>query len=57
MSAVVLLVSGVNMMQRLYCELQDAIMRIIPDCGHLPHVENPRPAAKLIADFSRGDCN
>ncbi|KAE8021799.1 hypothetical protein FH972_007660 [Carpinus fangiana] len=41
---------------RLHCELQDAIMRKLPDCGHLPHVEKPRSVAKLIADFSRGDC-
>lgn len=41
---------------RLHCELQDAIIRKIPDCGHLPHVEKPSSVAKLIADFSRGDC-
>lgn len=44
-------------MQRLQCELQDAIMRQIPDCGHLPHVQKPGSVAKLIVDFSRGGCS
>ncbi|KAF3444856.1 hypothetical protein FNV43_RR14549 [Rhamnella rubrinervis] len=26
---------------RLHCELPNSIMRLIPDCGHLPHVEKP----------------
>ncbi|KAK4603002.1 hypothetical protein RGQ29_011827 [Quercus rubra] len=42
---------------RLHCELQDAIMRLIPDCGHLPHVDKPSSVAKLIAEFSLGDCH
>ncbi|KAM3713105.1 hypothetical protein ACB098_01G232000 [Castanea mollissima] len=42
---------------RLHCELQDAIMRLIPDCGHLPHVDKPSSVAKLIAEFSQGDCH
>ncbi|KAB1211516.1 hypothetical protein CJ030_MR6G013258 [Morella rubra] len=42
---------------RLQCELQDAIMRQIPDCGHLPHVQKPGSVAKLIVDFSRGGCS
>lgn len=42
---------------RLHCELQDAVMRRIPDCGHLPHVDKPRSVAKLIAEFARGDCS
>ena len=53
----ILLVAGANMMQRLHCELQDAIMRLIPDCGHLPHVDKPSSVAKLIAEFSLGDCH
>ncbi|XP_057953272.1 alpha/beta hydrolase domain-containing protein VTE7-like [Malania oleifera] len=40
---------------RLYSELQNAIMRRVPDCGHLPHVEKPQIIAKLISDFARSD--
>ena len=38
-------------MQRLHCELPNAIIREIPDCGHLPHVKRPNLVAKLIVDF------
>lgn len=37
--------------QRLHCELPDAIIRQIPDCGHLPHVERPDSVVKLIVGF------
>ncbi|XP_021805816.1 uncharacterized protein LOC110749921 [Prunus avium] len=40
---------------RLRCELPYAIMRLIPDSGHLPHVENPTSVAKLIAGFAQND--
>ncbi|XP_021905432.1 uncharacterized protein LOC110820295 isoform X2 [Carica papaya] len=40
---------------RLHSELQNAILRQVPDCGHLPHVEKPDHVAKLIVDFARGD--
>lgn len=53
----VLLVAGPNMMQRLWLELQDASMRLIPDCGHLPHVDKPSSVARFIAEFARGDCD
>lgn len=44
-------------MQRLRCELPSAIMRLIPDSGHLPHVDNPATVAKLIAGFAwNGHC-
>ncbi|KAL2344630.1 hypothetical protein Fmac_005915 [Flemingia macrophylla] len=36
---------------RLHCELPDAIIRQIPDCGHLPHVERPDSVVKLIVEF------
>ncbi|KAI4314081.1 hypothetical protein L6164_027021 [Bauhinia variegata] len=36
---------------QLHCELPDAIIRQIPDCGHLPHVERPNLVAKLIAEY------
>ncbi|KAJ4974722.1 hypothetical protein NE237_007896 [Protea cynaroides] len=39
---------------RLQCELPNAIVRQIPDCGHIPHVERPDHVAKLIVDFVRG---
>ncbi|KAL4652863.1 hypothetical protein ACB092_01G261900 [Castanea dentata] len=42
---------------RLRLELQDASMRLIPDCGHLPHVDKPSSVARFIAEFARGDCD
>ncbi|XP_030956684.1 uncharacterized protein LOC115978911 isoform X1 [Quercus lobata] len=41
---------------RLHCELPNATIRQIPDCGHLPHVERPNSVAKLIVDFVHEDC-
>lgn len=46
-----------HVMQRLHCELPDAVIRQIPDCGHLPHVEKPNSVAKLILDFVGEDSN
>ncbi|KAK9924936.1 hypothetical protein M0R45_033277 [Rubus argutus] len=43
-------------MMRLKCELPFAIMRLISDGGHLPHVDNPTSVAKLIAGFAHNDC-
>lgn len=40
---------------RLHCDLPNAIMRQIPDCGHLPHVERPSSVAKLIVEFAQQD--
>nr|XP_043613695.1 uncharacterized hydrolase YugF-like [Erigeron canadensis] len=36
---------------RLHCELPNAIIRQISNCGHIPHVEKPDVVAKLITDF------
>ncbi|XP_076917294.1 alpha/beta hydrolase domain-containing protein VTE7-like [Bidens hawaiensis] len=36
---------------RLHCELPNAIIRQIPNCGHVPHVEKPDVVANLIKDF------
>ncbi|KAI3516594.1 hypothetical protein L1887_15515 [Cichorium endivia] len=36
---------------RLHCELSNAIIRQIPNCGHIPHVEKPDAVADLITDF------
>ncbi|MED6180495.1 hypothetical protein PIB30_011012 [Stylosanthes scabra] len=36
---------------QLHCELPDAIIRQIPDCGHLPHVERPASVVKFILEF------
>ncbi|XP_039069247.1 uncharacterized hydrolase YugF-like [Hibiscus syriacus] len=41
---------------RLHCELPNAIVRQIPDCGHLPHVEKPDSVARLILDFMKDYC-
>uniref|UniRef100_A0A7C9DGK3 AB hydrolase-1 domain-containing protein n=1 Tax=Opuntia streptacantha TaxID=393608 RepID=A0A7C9DGK3_OPUST len=38
---------------RLHGELQDATLRTIPECGHLPHVERPRSVADLIIQFAQ----
>lgn len=42
-------------MQRLHCELPNAVIRQIPECGHLPHVEKPSFVAKLIMQFVHED--
>lgn len=44
-----------NIMQRLHCELSDSKMRVIPESGHLPHVEKPVSVAQLIEEFARDD--
>lgn len=36
---------------RLHCELPNAIIRQIPKCGHIPHVEKPDAVTNLIKDF------
>ncbi|KAF7809042.1 alpha/beta fold hydrolase [Senna tora] len=36
---------------RLHCDLPDAIIRQIPNCGHIPHVEKPDTVVKLIVEF------
>ncbi|KAK9676023.1 hypothetical protein RND81_11G048700 [Saponaria officinalis] len=42
---------------RLHSELQNAILRPIPDCGHIPHVEKPVAVANLILKFvQNGEC-
>ncbi|KAL0813256.1 hypothetical protein Bca101_069699 [Brassica carinata] len=38
---------------RLHGELPNATVKQISDCGHLPHVEKPAAAAKLITEFVR----
>ncbi|GAB2234223.1 hypothetical protein Droror1_Dr00003466 [Drosera rotundifolia] len=37
----------------LHCEMQDAKLRQIPDCGHIPHIEKPKAVADLIVKFAR----
>lgn len=41
--------------QRLHSELPNAIIRQIPDCGHIPHVEKPAAVSKLINEFVRAE--
>uniref|UniRef100_A0A803QQ13 AB hydrolase-1 domain-containing protein n=1 Tax=Cannabis sativa TaxID=3483 RepID=A0A803QQ13_CANSA len=41
---------------RLHCEMPNAILRQIPECGHIPHVERPSRVTKLIVEFSQQDC-
>lgn len=38
-------------LQRLQQELPSAILRQVGQCGHIPHVEKPREAAKHLLDF------
>ncbi|KAK2380786.1 alpha/beta-Hydrolases superfamily protein [Trifolium repens] len=40
---------------QLHCELPDAIIRQIPECGHLPHVERPDSVVKLMVEFVQKD--
>lgn len=40
---------------RLHCELPHAIIRQIPSCGHIPHVEKPNAVSKLIMEFVQAD--
>lgn len=40
---------------RLHSELPNAIIRQIPDCGHIPHVEKPAAVSKLISEFVRAE--
>ncbi|KAK7836856.1 hypothetical protein CFP56_021942 [Quercus suber] len=49
---------GVRMSRslRLHCELPNATIRQIPDCGHLPDVKRPNSVAKLIVDFVQENC-
>ncbi|XP_065860566.1 alpha/beta hydrolase domain-containing protein VTE7 [Euphorbia lathyris] len=41
---------------RLHSELPNAIIRQIPDCGHIPHVEKPKSVAKLMVEFIKENC-
>uniref|UniRef100_A0A8R7TEU8 AB hydrolase-1 domain-containing protein n=1 Tax=Triticum urartu TaxID=4572 RepID=A0A8R7TEU8_TRIUA len=40
---------------RLQQELPSAILRQVGQCGHIPHVEKPRKAAKHVLDFLGSD--
>ncbi|KAL8196442.1 hypothetical protein R6Q57_024737 [Mikania cordata] len=42
---------------RLHCEIPNAIIRQIPNCGHIPHVEKPEAVANLIKDFIQNRSN
>ena len=42
-------------LQRLHQELPDAILRQVRQCGHIPHVEKPREAVKLVLEFLERD--
>ncbi|XP_047322602.1 uncharacterized hydrolase YugF-like isoform X2 [Impatiens glandulifera] len=36
---------------RLQCELPNSKLRLVPECGHIPHLEKPTVAAKMILEF------
>ncbi|KAJ6396349.1 hypothetical protein OIU77_021392 [Salix suchowensis] len=42
---------------KLHSELSNAIIREVSDSGHLPHVDNPKCVAKLIANFAEDDAD
>lgn len=48
-------VLDIYILQRLHCELPNAVIRQIPDCGHLPHVEKPSSVAKMIVELVQQD--
>ncbi|KAJ0973978.1 hypothetical protein J5N97_015943 [Dioscorea zingiberensis] len=37
--------------KRLHDELPNSILHIIPECGHIPHVENPKFVVESIVQF------
>uniref|UniRef100_A0A7N0TRY6 AB hydrolase-1 domain-containing protein n=1 Tax=Kalanchoe fedtschenkoi TaxID=63787 RepID=A0A7N0TRY6_KALFE len=37
--------------QRLRLEIPMSALHLIPDCGHIPHVERPSAVAKLVSEF------
>ncbi|XP_011621114.1 monoacylglycerol lipase ABHD6 isoform X3 [Amborella trichopoda] len=37
--------------QTLHDEIQESVLYLMSNCGHIPHVEKPSQAAKLIMDF------
>ncbi|XP_047962867.1 uncharacterized hydrolase YugF-like [Salvia hispanica] len=40
---------------RLHSEIPNAMLRQIPECGHIPHVEKPAAVSKLIAEFVQAE--
>ncbi|KAG6398884.1 hypothetical protein SASPL_140355 [Salvia splendens] len=40
---------------RLHSEIPNAMIRQIPECGHIPHIEKPAAVSKLIAEFVRAE--
>ncbi|XAR65273.1 2-hydroxy-6-oxonona-2,4-dienedioate hydrolase [Bertholletia excelsa] len=41
---------------KLHSNLPNSIMRQVPECGHIPHVEKPDVVANLIVEFSKDNC-
>jgi pimeloyl-ACP methyl ester carboxylesterase len=39
---------------RLQREIANLCLEVLPDCGHLPHEEQPKRVNRLIVDFLRG---
>ncbi|KAF3788252.1 2-hydroxy-6-oxononadienedioate/2-hydroxy-6-oxononatrienedioate hydrolase [Nymphaea thermarum] len=37
--------------KRLQQDIPNSILHMIPDCGHVPHIEKPNAVARLILDF------
>lgn len=43
-----------NFGERLQKEMAGSVLHLVPDCGHLPHVEKPDIVANLIASVVKG---
>lgn len=51
------LLTNYVILQRLHSELPDAVLRQVPNCGHLPHLERPSSTVKLILEFVQRETN
>ncbi|XP_042019805.1 2-hydroxy-6-oxononadienedioate/2-hydroxy-6-oxononatrienedioate hydrolase-like [Salvia splendens] len=40
---------------RLHSEIPNAMLRQIPECGHILHIEKPAAVSKLITEFVRAE--
>ena len=41
--------------ENVHQELPDSIVRVIPECGHWPHMEKPAQFNQMLVSFLNGD--